>query len=47
MNVYVLPNSKAAFRKEQALSQKKFICLNDYVKRKKNHLQFAARGKRL
>lgn len=32
---------------ETGHKQKKFICLSDYVKRKKNHSQFAARGKRL
>ena len=46
LNAYVLPNTKVAFRKEQATCEKKFICINDYIK-KRNHLPFAARWKRL
>lgn len=33
LNACVLPNKKAAFRKEQATCEKKFICINDYIKK--------------
>ena len=30
LNACVLPNTKAACRKEQATCEKKFICINDH-----------------
>ena len=45
MNVYVLPNSKAAFRKKQATSKKKFLCLSDYVKEKRTTCSLLPAGK--
>lgn len=45
MNVYVLPNSKAAFRKKQATSKKRFLCLSDYVKEKRTTCSLLPAGK--